>query len=88
MMKEEEPIVLKPGEISRVVKLCKQRRHGPERKGFSFDYVRRVLDENDPRTNDVISEVAREVMNARKKAEKMMEALLGPARKPKHAARR
>lgn len=61
------------GDIAQIKKLTTMLRMGPERKGFSYDYVKRVLDEHDPRQNEEILAIARDLVAAR---ERSMAALL------------
>lgn len=79
------------GDIAQITKLTKQLRLGPEGKGFSYDYVKRVLDERDPRQNDDILVIAQRMVADRKRS---MDALVAEAAKKaakkqqrKHAAR-
>lgn len=64
---------LELGDIARITKLTKLMRLGPDAKGFSYDYVKRVLDEDDPRQNADILSIARDLVAAR---ERSMAALL------------
>ena len=58
---------LRQGDIGWISELTKYRRLN-NGKGYSYDYVRRVLDIDDPRHNNEIMEVAKEVAQMRAKA--------------------
>lgn len=72
-MATDKTLGLEHGDIRRVWKITKLMKMGPEGKGFSYIYIKQVLDENDPRQNADILAIAQRLVSDRKRS---MEALL------------
>lgn len=90
-MATDKTLGLLRGDIPQIWKLTKLLRLGPEGKGFSYQYIKQVLDVNDVRQNEEILAIAQRIVADRKRS---MDALAAEAAKKaakkqqrKHAAR-
>lgn len=68
----DKTLGLEHGDIVRVVKLTKLQRLGPTKNGFSYDYVRECLDEENERSNEDITAIAKELVAVRKRTMELL----------------
>ncbi len=72
-MATDKTLGLEHGDIQRVWKITRMMKMGPEGKGFSYPYIKQVLDADDPRQNADILAIAKRLVAERRRS---MEALV------------
>lgn len=83
-MATDKNLELEHGDIQRVWKITKLMKMGPQGKGFSYQYVKEVLDEENVRQNADILAIAQRLVADRKRSMEALLAARAKKRRPQH----